>query len=93
MCCANKDKGKGRKVVAHVSSQVSTHSFTKTSVQRIVALATTVVGSPTATIFAHASDFVAARFHSYITIPLVPHKTKVVVPDTSMTLSERQFFD
>ena len=41
-----KGKAKGRKVVPHASSQVSTRSYTKASVQHIVAPATTVVGSP-----------------------------------------------
>ena len=44
-----KGKGKGRKVVVHACFQVSTRSFTKASVQRTTAPATTVVGSPTAT--------------------------------------------
>jgi hypothetical protein len=39
-----KGKGKGRKVVGHASSQVSTCSFTKASVQRTTARATTMVG-------------------------------------------------
>ena len=44
-----KGKGKGRKVAAHASSQVSVCFLTKASVPRITALATTVVGSPTTT--------------------------------------------
>ena len=44
-----KGKGRGKKVLAHVSSQVSWRSNAKASVQRNVAPATTVVGSPTDT--------------------------------------------
>jgi hypothetical protein len=44
-----KGKGKGRKLVPHGSSQVSTRSFSKASIQRRVAPTATVVGSPSAT--------------------------------------------
>ena len=40
-------KSKGRKIIAHTFSQVSTHFFTKASVQRNITSATSVVGSPT----------------------------------------------
>jgi hypothetical protein len=83
-----KDKGRGRQVLVHASSQVSTRSYTKTSIQRIAALATTVVGSPTATL-ATLANIVAAPSHSGVTIPSVLHKTKAIAPDTSTTLSER----
>jgi hypothetical protein len=82
-----KIKGKGRKVVVHVSSQVSTHSFTKASVHCTVA-PTTVVGSPIATP-APAPDPLAVSSHSGATIPFVPRKRKVVAPDTFATSSKR----
>jgi hypothetical protein len=44
-----KGKSKGKKVVRHAFSQDCTRSYTKASIQRIVAPSTTVVGSPTAT--------------------------------------------
>ena len=59
-----KAKGKGKRVA---SSQVSTRSFTKASVQRIEA--TTVVGSPTATPSAPSRDLVPTPSHSDVTIP------------------------
>ena len=84
-----KGKGKGKKVLAHASSQVSTRSYTKASVQRTVAPATTVVGSPFATPSAPTLAPVAAPSHSGATIPSVPRKRKAVAPDTSATSSER----
>ena len=84
-----KGKDKGRKVITHASYQVSTRSFTKASVQHNVALATTVVGSPTVTPSAPAPGLVSTHSHSSATIPLVPRKRKVVAPDTSATFSER----
>ena len=51
-----KSKSKGRKLNPKSSSQVSTRSYTKASVQRTVAPATTVVGSPSATPSAPAPD-------------------------------------
>jgi hypothetical protein len=84
-----KGKGKGRKVVSHASSQVSTRFYTKASVQRIVAPATTVVGSPTATPSAPVLNHVAAPSQSGTTIPLVPRRRKVLAPDTSANSSER----
>ena len=44
-----KGKGRGKNVLAHASSQVSSRSNAKASVQHNVAPATTVVGSPTGT--------------------------------------------
>ena len=79
-----KAKGKGKRVS---SSQVSTRSFSKASVQRIPA--TTVVGSPTATPFAPSRDLVPAPSHSDVNIPSVPRKRKAVAPDTSATSSEK----
>ena len=79
-----KAKGKGKRVA---SSQVSTRSFTKASVQRTPA--TTVVGSPTATPSAPSRDHVPAPSHSGVTIPSVPRKRKAVAPDTSATSSEK----
>jgi hypothetical protein len=84
-----KAKGKGRKLVPHASSQVSTRSYSKASVQRTVAPTTTVVGSPSATPSAPPSDPVPAPSHSDATIPSVPRKRKAVAPDTSATSSER----
>ena len=82
-------KGKGRKLNPHASSQVSTRSYNKASVQHTVAPATTVVGSPTATPSAPAPDAVAAPAHSGATNPSVPRKRKVIAPDTSATSSEK----
>ena len=82
-------KGKGRKLAPHSSSQVSTRSYTKASVQRTVPPATTVVGSPTATPSAPAPDAVAAPAHSGATNPSVPRKRKAIAPDTSATSSEK----
>jgi hypothetical protein len=84
-----KGKGKDKKIVAHAPSQVSTRTFRKAFVQRIVAPTTTVVGSPTATPSALAPHFVADPFHSGAAIPSVPRETKAVAPDTSVTSSER----
>ena len=71
-----KHKGKGRKFVPHVFSQVSTCSYTKASVQHNVAPVTTVVGSPTATTSTLAPDLVAVLSHSGATTPSVPRKRK-----------------
>ena len=81
-------KGKGRKLGPHASSQVSTRTYTKASVQRTVAPSTTVVGSPSATPSAPAPDPLPAPSHSDATIPSVPRKRKAVAPDTSATSSE-----
>ena len=84
-----KGKGKGRKLVPHASSQVSTRSYTKASVQRVEAPSTTVVESPDPTPSGPPPDLVAAPSHSGATIPSVPRKRKAVAPDTSATSSER----
>ena len=84
-----KAKGKGRKLVPHASSQVSTRSYTKASVPRVVPPATTVVGSPSAIPSAAAPDPIPDPSHSGATIPSVPRKRKAVAPDTSATSSER----
>ena len=84
-----KGKGKGRKLVPLASSQVSTRSFTKASVQRTAGPATTVVGSPSATPSAPLPSPIAAPSHSGATNSSVPHKRKVVAPDTFATSSER----
>ena len=84
-----KGKGKGRKLVPHASSQVSTRSYTKASVRRVVAPSTTVVGSPNTTPSAPPPDLVAAPSHSGATIPSLPRKRKAVAPDNSATSSER----
>ena len=81
-----KGKGKGKKVA---SSQVSTRSYTKASVQRTAAPATTVVGSPSAAPSAVAPDLVPTPSHSGVTLPSVPRKRKAVAPDTSATSSEK----
>ena len=83
-----KDKDKGRKLVPLASSQVSTRSFTKASVQRNVAPATTVVGSPSATPSAPHPNPPPVPSRSGSTIPSVPRKRKAVAPDTSATSSE-----
>ena len=91
-----KGKGKGRKLVPLASSQVSTRFFTKALVQRTVGPATTMVGSPTVTPYAPLPSPIAAPSHSGATIPSVPRKRRVVVPDASATSSERLssfFFD
>lgn len=77
-----KGKGKGKKVA-------STRSYTKASVQRTAAPATTVVGSPSATPSAIAPDLVPTPSHSGVTLPSVPRKRKAVAPDTSATSSEK----
>jgi hypothetical protein len=84
-----KGKGKGRKLVTLASSQVSTRSYTKVSVQRNVAPSNTVVGSPSATPSAPPPNPVALRSHSGATIPYVPRKKKAVAPDTSATSLEK----
>ena len=84
-----KGKGRGKKVLAHASSQVSTRFYIKASVQRNVAPATTVVGSPTATPSLALASPVVAPSQSGATIPSVLRKRKVVAPDTSATSSER----
>ena len=81
-----KAKGKGKRVA---SSQVSTRSFTKASVQRTAAPATTVVGSPTTTLSAPSRDHVPAPSHSGVTIPSVPRKRKAIAPHTSATSLEK----
>ena len=84
-----KGKGKGKKVLALTSSQVSNPSFTKASVQRIVDPATTVVGSPTATPFAPGLALVVAPSHSGATIPSLHRKRKAIAPDTSVSSLDR----
>ena len=76
-----KGKGKGRKLVPLASSQVSTRSFTKASVQRTAGPATT----PSAPL----PSPIAAPSHSGATNSSVPHKRKAVAPDTFATSSER----
>ena len=83
-----KGKGRGKKVLAHASSQVSSRSNAKPSVQRNVVPATTVIGSPTKTPSAALANPVVAPSHSGVTIPSVPRKRKAVAPDTSATSSE-----
>ena len=77
-----KGKGKGKRVA---SSQVSTRSYTKASVQRTAAPATTVVGSPSAI----PQDLVPAPSHSGFTVPSVPRKRKAIAPDTSASSLEK----
>ena len=60
-----------------------------TSIQRNVAPATTVVGSPSATPSIALSNPVVVPSHSGATTPSVSCKRKVVAPDTSATSSER----
>jgi hypothetical protein len=81
-----KGKGKGKRVA---SSQVSTRSYTKASVQRTAAPATTVVGSPPTTPSAHPPEPVPAPSHSGVNIVSVPRKRKAIAPDTSATSSEK----
>jgi hypothetical protein len=83
-----KDKGRGKKVLALASSQVSSRSNAKASIQRNGTPATTVVGSPTATLSAALANPVVAPSHSSVTIPSVPRKRKAVAPDTSATSSD-----
>ena len=83
-----KSKGKGRRLNPKSSSQVSTRSYTKASVQPSAAPATTVVGSPSATPSAPAPYAPPAPSHSGATIPSVPRKRKAVAPDTSATSAE-----
>ena len=78
-----KGKGKGKRVA---SSQVSTRSYTKASVQRP---ATTVVESPSATPSAVAPEHVPAPSYSGVALPSVPRKRKAVAPETSATSSEK----
>jgi hypothetical protein len=84
-----KGKGKGKRVA---SSQVSTRSYTKASVQHTAAPATTVVGSPSAIPSAIAPDLIHAPSHSALTLPSVPRKRKAVAPDTSATSLEKSSF-
>ena len=77
-----KGKGKGKRVA---SSQVSTRSNSKASVQRQAAPATTVVGSPSAI----PQDLVPAPSHSGFTVPSVPRKRKAIAPDTSGSSLEK----
>ena len=84
-----KGKGKGKKVAAHASSQVSIRSFMKTTVQRTTAPTTTVVGSPTTTHSAASSNPITATFQSGATIPLVPCKRKAIASNTSVTFFKR----
>jgi hypothetical protein len=83
---SSKGKGKGKRVA---SSQVSTRSYTKASVQRSPVPVATVVGSPSATPSAVAPDVVHAPSHSGVTLPSVPRKRKALAPDTSATSSEK----
>ena len=71
------------------STQISTRSFTKASVQRTVAPVTTVIRSPSTTLSVLNLDHVAAPSHSGVIIPSVHRKRKAVAPDTSTTSSER----
>ena len=89
MLCRSNVKGKGRKFLPHVSSQVSTRYFTEASIQCIIAQATIVFGSPTAIFPTPAPNHVADPFHSGATISLVPHKKKAIVLDIFVTSSER----
>ena len=75
-----KDNGKGRKVVLHASSQVSTRSYTKVFIQCIVAPSTMVVGSPTAIFSAPPPDLVDTPSYSGATFPSVSRKRKAVAP-------------
>jgi hypothetical protein len=84
-----KGKSRGMKLLAHASSQVSTHSCTKAFVQRIASPATTVFGSPIATPSAPLANHVAAPSHSDAIIPSMLCKRKAVALDTSTTSSER----
>ncbi len=81
-----KGKGKGKRVA---TSQKSTRSYTKVSVQPTPVPAATVVGSPSATPSAIAPDVAPAPSHSGVTIPSVPRKRKALAPDTSATSSEK----
>jgi hypothetical protein len=81
-----KGKGKGKRVA---SSQVSTRSYTKASVQRTPVPVATVVGSSLATPSAIAPDFVPAPSHSGKTLPSVRRKRKALAPDTSATSFEK----
>ena len=67
------------------SSQVSTLSYTKASVQRTAAPATTLVESPSAI----PQDLVPAPSHSGLTIPPVPRKRKAIAHETSATSLEK----
>ena len=77
-------KGKGKRVAF---SQVSTHSFTKASVQRTPA--TIVVESPTTIPSAPSRDNVPAPSRSRVTIPSVPRKRKAIALNTSTTCSKK----
>ena len=81
-----KGKGKCKKVAF---SQMSTCFFTKACVQRTPVLATTVVGSPTATPSVHSRDHALGLSYSGVTIPSVPRKSKAIALDTSATSSEK----
>lgn len=81
------DNGKANKVVTYASIQVSTRSFTKASIQRSAAPATTVVGSLTTTPSVQASNHVIAPSHSGSIILFVSRKRKAVAVDTYATSS------
>ena len=83
-----KGRGRGKKALAHASSQVPSRSNAKASVQRNVAPATTVVGSPTGTPSTALANPVVAPSNSGVTIPSVPRKRKAVAPETSATSSD-----
>jgi hypothetical protein len=80
-----KGKSKDKKVA---SSQVSTHSFTKTSVQHCWSSHHRGWKSNRHSI-CPCPDLVAAPSHSGATISYVPCKRKAVAPDTSTTSFER----
>ena len=71
------------------SSQVSTRSYFKASVQCTPAPATTIVGIPTATPSVVAPDLFLAPSHSGVALPSVPRKRKAVAPDMFATSSEK----
>ena len=66
-----------------------TISYIKAFVQHTTAPASTVVGSPTATLSAPLANHVVGPSYSGATIPSVPCKRKVVAPDTSATSSKK----
>jgi hypothetical protein len=79
---ANTPHGGVRNIATHASFHVFIRSFTKASIQRCVALLTTVVGNPTVNHSIGTPDHVAALSHSGATITLVFFKKKVVTHDT-----------
>jgi hypothetical protein len=77
-----KGKGKGKRVA---SSQVSTRSYTKASVQRTAAPAATVVGNPPTTPSAHPPEPVPAPSHSGVNIVSVSRTLQRDVRNTKGT--------